>query len=65
MAQFGPFCTDFRVVTKRCETAQNMSFGSNGVDRVHSLRKIPMQVALSNWCLNSTGSARFAPTFVQ
>jgi hypothetical protein len=38
--QFGQFCIDFRAVTKRSETPQNMSFGSNGVDRVHSLRKI-------------------------
>ena len=29
-------------VPKHYETKQNMSLGSNGVDRVHSLRKIPM-----------------------
>jgi hypothetical protein len=37
--QFGQFLLDFRAVTKRSKTPQNMSFGSNGVDRVHSLRK--------------------------
>jgi hypothetical protein len=36
---FGQFCHDFCAVTKRSETPQNMSFGSNGVDWVHSLRK--------------------------
>jgi hypothetical protein len=30
--QFGQFCIDFRAVTKRSETPQNMSSGSNGVD---------------------------------
>src|SRR6185436_4984090 len=39
-----------------------MSFGSNGVDRVRSLRKIPMQLRGTNFC---TGSARFAPSFVR
>jgi hypothetical protein len=34
---FGQFCNDFRAVTKRSETSQNVSFGSNGADRVHSL----------------------------
>jgi hypothetical protein len=36
---FGKFCHDFCAVTKWSETLQNMSFGSNGVDWVHSLRK--------------------------
>src|SRR6185295_5873046 len=44
------------------ETHQNMSLGSNGVDRVRSLRKIPMQLRGTNFC---TGSARFAPSFVR
>jgi hypothetical protein len=34
---FGKFYNDFRAVTKRSETLQNMSFGFNGVDRVRSL----------------------------
>src|SRR6185436_1911179 len=39
-----------------------MSFGSHGVDRVCSLRKIPMQLRGTNFC---TSSARFAPSFVR
>ena len=39
-----------------------MSFGSNGVDRVLSLRKIPMRLRGTNFC---TSSARFAPSFVR
>src|SRR6185436_18926333 len=39
-----------------------MSFGSNGVDRVRSLRKIPMQLHGTNFC---TSSARFAPSFLR
>ena len=33
---------------------QNMSLGPNGVDRVHSLRKIPMRLHAKNLCINST-----------
>src|SRR6185437_317772 len=44
------------------ETQQNMSLGSNGVDRVLSLRKIPMRLRGSNFC---TSSARFAQMFVR
>ena len=40
---------------------QNISLGSNGVDRVHSLRKILTRLRGSNIC---TSSARFAPSFV-
>ena len=39
-----------------------MSLRSNGVDRVLSLRTIPMQLHGTNFC---TGSARFAPSFVR
>ena len=46
-------------------THQNMSLGSNGVDRVRSLRKIPMRLRGKNFCINCTSSARFAPSFVQ
>ena len=45
--QFVPFCFEFRVVAKLFqnapkwkETYQNMSLGSNGVDRERSLQKI-------------------------
>ena len=47
------------------ETHQNMSFGSNGVDRFHSLRKIPMRLRGTNFCISCTSSARFALSFVQ
>ena len=38
---------------------QNVSLGSNGVDRVRSLRKIRTQLCGTNFC---TSSARFAPS---
>ena len=44
------------------ETHQNMSLGSNEVDRVLSLRKIPMRLRGTNFC---TSSAHFAPSFVR
>jgi len=47
------------------ETNQNMSLGSNGVDKVRSLQKIPMRLRGKNFCINCTSSARLAPSFVQ
>src|SRR6185437_761918 len=44
------------------ETHQNISLGSNGEDRVRSLRKIPMRLRGTNFC---TTSARCAPSFVR
>jgi len=41
---------------------QNISLGSNGVDRVHSLRKILTRLRGTNFC---TSSARFAPSIVR
>ena len=41
---------------------QNISLGSNGVDRVRSLQKIPTRHHGTNFC---TSSARFAPSFVR
>src|SRR6185312_15964757 len=41
---------------------QNISLGSNGVDRVHSLRKILTRLRGTKFC---TSSARFAPSFVR
>jgi hypothetical protein len=38
------------------------SFGSNGVDRVHSLRKIPTRLRGTNFC---TSSPRFVPCFLR
>src|SRR6185312_10039208 len=47
---------------KKYETHQNGSLGSNGMDRVHSLRKIPTRLRGTNLC---TSSSRFAPSFVR
>ena len=52
----GPECTQWY------ETHQNISLGSNGVDRVRSLRKILLRLHGTNFC---TSSARFAPSFVR
>ena len=41
---------------KHYEMHQNMSLGSNGVDRVHSLRKIPMRLNGTNLSINCTSS---------
>ena len=49
---------------KHYETHTNMSLGSNGVDWVHSLRKILMRLHGTNICINCTSSTRFAPSFV-
>ena len=58
--QFGPFCTEFRKSTKWSQmhqiirTHQNMNLGSNGVDRVRSLRKIPTRLRGMNFCTITT-----------
>ena len=41
---------------------RNICLGSNGVDRVRSLRKIPRRLRGTNFC---TSSARFAPSFIR
>ena len=41
---------------------QDVSLGSNRVDRVRSLQKIPTRLRGTNFC---TSSARFAPSFVR
>src|SRR6185437_4077873 len=41
---------------------QNVSLGSNGVDRLHSSRNTPTRLRGTNFC---TSSARFAPSFVR
>ena len=43
---------------KHNETHTNMSLGSNGVGRVHSLRKIPKRLHGPNLCINCTSSTR-------
>ena len=45
---------------KHYEMIQNMSFVKNGVDRVHSLRKILMRLYGTNLCINCTSSTHFA-----
>ena len=50
---------------KHYEMRQNMSLGSNGVCRVHSLRKILKRLRGKNFCINCTSPAHFAPSFVQ
>src|SRR6185437_7258926 len=52
----GPKCTQWY------ETHQNISLGSNGVDRVCSLRKIPTRLCGTNFC---TSSAHFPPSFLR
>ena len=42
-----------------------MTLGSNGVDRVRPLRKIPMWLRGTNFCINCSSSSRFAPSFMQ
>src|SRR6185437_9041457 len=57
-----PFCTEFRKATKWYKRRKNVSLGSNGVDRVCLLQKIPTRLRGTNFC---TTSARFAPSFVR
>ena len=52
----GPGCN--QMVRNACKR----QFGPNGVDRVHSLRKILTQLGGTNFC---TSSACFAPSFVR
>jgi hypothetical protein len=49
---------------KRSEMRQNISFWSNGVDRVRSLRKDATQLHLANLCVNGTSSTSFASSFM-
>src|SRR6185295_6745342 len=50
---------------KYYETHQNISLGSNGVDRVLWLRKITTRLRGTNFCNNCTGSVCFAKSFMQ
>jgi len=47
------------------KTDRIISLGSNGVDLVHSLRKILTLLRGTNFCINCTSSPRFAPSFMQ
>ena len=51
--------------SKQYETHKNMSSGSNGVDRECSLRKIPTRLRATNFYINCTIFARFAPILVR
>ena len=48
--------------TQIVQNAPKHHLGSNGVDQMHSLRKIPTRLRGTNFC---TSSARFAPSFVR
>ena len=52
----GPECNQI------VRNAPNISLGSNGVDRVRSLRKIPTRLHCTNFC---TSLACFTPSFVR
>jgi len=42
-----------------------MSLGANGVDWVHSLRKIPTRLRGTNFCINCSSSPYFASSFME
>ena len=50
---------------KYYKTCWNITLGSNGEERVRPLRKIPMWLRGTNFCINCTNSSRFAPSFMQ
>ena len=50
--------------TKTLPNAPEYEFGSNGVDWVRSLRKIPMRFYGTNLCINCTSSTRSALSFM-
>ena len=50
---------------KYYETHQNISWGCNGADWVHSLRRILMWLRGTEFFINCTSSPRFAPSFMQ
>ena len=51
--------------TKHYETHQNMNLESNGVDRFRSLRKIPMRLRGTNFCISCTSSTPLVSSIVQ
>ena len=70
--QFTPFLhqvsCSYETITnapKHNETYENISLGSNGVDWVGSLRKIPTWLRDTNFCINCTSSAYFASSFME
>jgi len=66
------FCNKFHAVPKRSQMhlnitkrTKNISFWSNGVDWVRSLRKNQIGLCGTNFCINCTSSPCFAPSFMQ
>ena len=51
--------------SKYYETNRNITLGSNGVDLLHSLRKIPSWLRGTNFCMNWISSVWFATSFMQ
>jgi len=49
---------------KHNETHQNMSLGSNAVNRVHLLQIIPIWLHGINFCINCTSSVRFVSSLL-
>ena len=47
------------------ETHQNMSLGSDGVDRVDLLQKILMRLCVTNFCINCNSLACFQPSIIK
>ena len=52
-------------VSKHYETHQNISLGSDGVDRLDLLQKILTQLCGLNFCINCNSSAWFEPSIVK
>ena len=61
------FCSNKMVPNahKHYETHQNMSLGSDGVDRVDMMQKILTQLCGLNFCINFNSSARFEQSIVK
>ena len=51
--------------TQIVQTNHNINLVSNGVDRLLSLRKIMTRLRGTNFCIDSTSSAHFEPSFVR
>jgi len=68
LASFAPISCSSETVQKALEqkeTHQNMSLGSNSVDRERSLQKILTRRRGLNLCINCTSLSCFAASFVQ
>src|SRR6185503_17674814 len=50
---------------KHYATHQNMSLGSNGVDWVRSVQKIPTRLRGTNFCINCSSSPCFVSSFMR